>query len=80
MVVFMATLESGDKNIAMPLHQQTEECILVLQGQLEIQLGEEVHLLGSGDSLYFQGTLLRRLTAKGDTTLRFISAITPSIF
>ena len=80
MDVFMATLEPGDENIAMPLRQQTEECIIVLQGQLEIQLGEKVHLLKPGDSLYFQGALLRRLTAKGDTTLRFISAITPSIF
>jgi len=52
----------------------------VMQGQLEIQLGEEVYLLGPGDSIYFEGPLLRRLAARGDVTLRFISVITPPIF
>ncbi len=80
MEVFMAEVEPGEDNIAMPLRQYTEECIYVLQGQLEIQLGEEVYLLGPGDSVYFEGPLLRRLAARGHETLRFISAITPSIF
>jgi len=80
MEVFMAEVEPGEDNIAMPLRHYTEECIYVLQGQLEIQLGEEVYLLGPGDSVYFEGPLLRRLAARGDETLRFISVITPSIF
>ena len=52
----------------------------VLQGQLEIQLSDEVYLLRPGDSIYFEGPLLRRLAARGDETLRFISVITPPIF
>jgi uncharacterized cupin superfamily protein len=80
MEVFMAELEPGDANIATRLLQDTEECIYVLQGELEIQLGEEVHLLGPGDSIYFEGPLLSRLAARGDQTLRFVSAITPPIF
>ena len=52
----------------------------VLQGQLEIQLGEEVYYLGPGDSVYFEGHMLRRLAAHGDVTLRCISVITPPIF
>jgi transcriptional regulator with XRE-family HTH domain len=80
MEVFMAELQPGDTNIAARVLQNTEECIYVLQGQLEIQLGQEVHVLGPGDSVYFEGPLLRRLAARGDQTLRFISAITPPIF
>lgn len=80
MEVFIAEVEPGDDNIAMELRQYTEECIYVLEGQLEMQLGEEVYLLDPGDSVYFEGPLLHRLTARGDETLRFISAITPSIF
>jgi len=80
MEVFMAEVKPGDDNIAMPLRQHTEECIYVLQGQLEIRLGEDVYLLGPGDSVYFEGRLLRGLAARGDGTLRFISAITPPIF
>jgi transcriptional regulator with XRE-family HTH domain len=80
MEVFLAEREPGEEKITIPLRQQTEEFIYVLQGQLEIQLGEEIHLLGPGDSVYFDGPLLRRLVARGDTTLRFISVITPPIF
>lgn len=80
MEVFMAEVKPGDENIAMPLRQYTEELIHVLQGQLEIQLGQETYWLGPGDSIYFQGPLLRRLAARGDDTLRFISVITPPVF
>lgn len=80
MEVFVAELEPGNANIATRLLQDTEECIYVLQGELEIQLAEDVYRLGPGDSIYFEGPLLRRLTARGDQTLRFVSAITPPIF
>jgi transcriptional regulator with XRE-family HTH domain len=80
MEVFLAEKEPGEEKITIPLRQETEEFIYVLQGQLEIELGEEVYLLGPGDSAYFDGSRLRRLTACGDTTLRFISVITPPIF
>jgi transcriptional regulator with XRE-family HTH domain len=77
---FLAVWQPGDQRLTFPLRQQTEEFIYVLQGQLEIQLGEDVHLLGPGDSVYFEGSHLRRLTCKGDTSLRFLSVITPPIF
>ncbi len=80
MEVFLAEREPGQEKITVPLGQETEEFIYVLQGQLEIQLGDEVYLLGPGDTVYFKGHHLRRLAARGDETLRFISVITPPIF
>ena len=80
MEAFLAEREPGAEKIAERLREYTEEFIYVLEGQLEIQLGEEVHLLGPGDTIYFEGPVLRRLAARGDTTLRFISVITPPIF
>ena len=80
MEVFMAEREPGEEQITFPLRQETEEFIYVLEGVLEIQLGEEMYQLGPGDSIYFDGPLLRRLTARGETTLRFVSVITPPIF
>jgi quercetin dioxygenase-like cupin family protein len=62
------------------LRQYTEEFAYILQGQLEIQLGDKVYVLGAGDSIYFEGPLLRRLTTRGDETLRYISVITPPVF
>lgn len=80
MEAFLAEHEPGQKKITVPLSQHTEEFIYVLQGQLEIQLGEEVHRMGPGDSVYFEGALLRRLASLGDETLKFISVITPPVF
>ncbi len=80
MEVFLVQLEAGEDNIATSLNNPTEECIYVLQGILEIELHDQTYLLGPGDSIYFEGPQLRRLTTRGDETLRFISAITPPIF
>jgi transcriptional regulator with XRE-family HTH domain len=80
MEAFLVEREPGEEQITTPLRQYTEEFIYVLQGQLEIQLGDENYLLGPDDSVYFEGPLLHRLAARGDETLRFISVITPPIF
>jgi transcriptional regulator with XRE-family HTH domain len=80
MEAFLAEREPGQEKIIIPLRQETEEFIYVLQGQLEIELGTDTYLLDPGDSAYFHGSMLRRLAARGNTTLRFISVITPPIF
>ncbi|MGD9030543.1 MAG: XRE family transcriptional regulator [Anaerolineae bacterium] len=79
MEAFMIEREPGEEKVVDPLRQYTEELIYVLQGQLEIQLGEDVYHLGPGDSIYFEGLMLRRIAAQGDVTLRFISVITPPV-
>jgi len=80
MEAFLFEQEPGQDKSSVRLNQLTEEFIYVLQGQLEIQLGEEIYLLGPGDSIYFEGAMLRRLAARGDVTVRCISVITPPIF
>lgn len=80
MEAFLAEREPGQEKVTAPLRQHTEEFVYVLEGQLEIQLGEDVYRLEPGDSVYFEGPMLRRLAARGDRTLRFISVITPPVF
>jgi len=80
MEAFLAEREPGQETLTVPSRQQTEEFIYVLQGQLEIQLNEDVYSLEPGDSVYFEGAALRRLASRGDETLRFISVITPPVF
>jgi transcriptional regulator with XRE-family HTH domain len=67
---------------ALPLihYQQTEECIYVLQGLLEVTLGAEVYLLEAGDTIYFEGPMLQNLAVRGREKVRYLSAITPPIF
>jgi uncharacterized cupin superfamily protein len=62
------------------LGAQTEEFIYVLQGQVEIQLGETVYLLGPGDTIYFDGAMLQRIEPRGDQTARYLSVLTPPVF
>jgi uncharacterized cupin superfamily protein len=80
MELFIAELEPGDSNIAMPLSEPTEECIFVLQGKLEVRLQDGSYLLETGDSIYFEGALLRELRSVGVEKLVFLSAITPPVF
>jgi transcriptional regulator with XRE-family HTH domain len=58
----------------------TEEFIYVLEGQLEINLADDVYVLGPGDSVCFEGVKLRGMKPQGDETVRFISVITPPAF
>ncbi len=71
--------EPNGENFATPLKQYTEEFLYVLQGTLEIQLGDEVYVLEKGDSAYFDSPMLRRMAAVGEELLRVIAVITPPI-
>lgn len=57
-----------------------EECGLVLQGRLEIQIGPETYILKAGDSIRFDCSIPHRLTNVGKTTLRCIWAVSPPSF
>jgi transcriptional regulator with XRE-family HTH domain len=58
----------------------TEEFLYVLEGQLEIRLGEGAYLLGAGDTICYEGVMLRGMKPSGNQTVRFISVITPPAF
>ena len=77
---FMTEWEPGEQRPLAGFGGTTEEFIYVLQGQLEIWLGEDAHLLGPGDTACFEGAMLRDMKPRGDQTVRFISVITPPAF
>ncbi|MEW5817724.1 MAG: helix-turn-helix domain-containing protein, partial [Spirochaetota bacterium] len=57
--MFMVRAQPTHENIAYPLEHHTEECILVLEGSLVIQLNSTEYTLEEGDSIYFEGPQLR---------------------
>ena len=80
MDVFMVTMTAGQGDLAAALSPRSAEvCIYVIDGQLEIKLGENVYQIGQGDSIYFDGIFLRRLVARPEQSVRFTIAMTPSI-
>lgn len=57
-----------------------EECGTVIQGQMEVTIGSEVHVLGEGDSIYFKADIPHRYRNIGKGRLIAIWAITPPSF
>ncbi len=80
MEVLLAELDPREGEIPLVHHHHTEEFIFVLSGKLEIRVECETCELEEGDAIYFEGATLRRIAAKGDKTVRYLSVITPPIF
>jgi len=80
MEMWIGKLEPGAVSCDEALTHPGEECILVLQGVMEVILGEESYTLHEGDSIYYYGTIPHQLINKGKEELVFVSAITPAMF
>ena len=77
---FMTEWEPGEAGSVSGFGEDTEEFVYVLEGQLEVRLGEDAYLLDPGDAICFEGVMLRGMAPQGDQTVRFISVITPPAF
>ncbi len=57
-----------------------EETGILLEGRLELVVGNEIFILEEGDSYYFESTRPHRFRNPFDRPARLISAATPSNF
>ncbi len=80
MEVFMCRLPAGSGNVARPMPNDTEECLLVLEGGIEVELEGETYRLEAGDSMCFNGVMLKSLSNSGENEAVFVSSITPPVF
>jgi quercetin dioxygenase-like cupin family protein len=64
----------------VPLIHDGEECGLVLQGQVEIWVGDEQFTLGPGDAIYHASDIPHRSRNIGDEDVIVVVAITPPSF
>jgi transcriptional regulator with XRE-family HTH domain len=60
-----------------PSSHPSEEFILVLAGEMEIQIGSQRQVLRAGDAIQYDGSLPHLIRNIGGDVLRFISALTP---
>jgi len=77
---WMAHLEQGASSSDAPLSHPSEECLLVLQGVMKIEIGKDTFTLYEGDSICYDGRIPHRGTNIGDGMLVFVSASTPPVF
>lgn len=58
----------------------SEECALVVSGELTVQVGDEEWLMGEGDSCSFDSRLPHRYVNRTERPCRFVLAVTPPSF
>lgn len=62
-----------------PLHQHADldEAMLVLEGHVAVRLGEEDHVLTSGDFVWMPRQVPHAFVNAGDSTARFVGLVCP---
>ncbi len=77
MTAFVIRLKAGEKHAAQTLYRPTEEIMFVIQGEMLITIGERIHHLKPGDSIYYEGAQLHQFESIGTDELIVHCAMTP---
>ena len=73
-------IEVGASSCSKPLSNKGEECTLVVEGKMKIQIGDNEYELEAGDTIYYIASIPHRITSIGNNDLIIISAMNPSNF
>jgi quercetin dioxygenase-like cupin family protein/DNA-binding XRE family transcriptional regulator len=76
---FVVVIEPGGHTSGI-LQHKGEEVGYIIEGQLELTLGDEAHLLNAGDSFYFPSDLPHAYRNPGRTLMRAVWINTPPTF
>ena len=75
----LVTVEPGGSTQREEAKVGTEKFLYVLDGTLEVKVGEEKHLLKRGSSLYLDAAVPHNFKNTGRMTARFVSVVTPPV-
>jgi len=76
--VFVGELDAGGSTGAEPYaHGDSEELLIVLSGTVELELGGELHVLESSDSIDYRSSTPHRVNNVGDERAEVIWIISP---
>lgn len=73
-------IEPGASTCSKPLSHKGEECTLVVEGRMQIEIGDNEYTLEAGDSIYYIANIPHKITSIGKEDLVIISAMTPANF
>jgi transcriptional regulator with XRE-family HTH domain len=71
---FLVTLEPTSENEPSSAHDG-EEFIFVLEGEVEILLGDHKEILSPEDSIYYDSTMPHRVRSLGDRSARIVAVL-----
>jgi len=74
------SMDPGQASAPERISHPGEECLVIISGHGELELGDDVIDLQTGDAATFQGSIPHRLRNTGRGPLTTISAITPPSF
>lgn len=77
MAGFLIRLESGARHETQELFRPTEEMMVVIQGEMEIKVGDHTYHLFPGDTIYYEGPQLQWFASVGEMELQIVCAMTP---
>ena len=72
---FLVTLEPADEEPEMSTHDG-EEFIFVLDGEMEVRIGEDTQILEPGDCIYYDSTEPHVVKTRGDKITRILAVLT----
>ncbi len=76
--VILSVIEPGGGTGDEPYaHDSDEECVLVLEGSLDLWIGDTFYALGEGDSVVHSSRLPHRNRNSGDRTSKVLFILTP---
>jgi transcriptional regulator with XRE-family HTH domain len=76
--VVVALFEAGGSTGDEPYtHGDSEELLVVVEGEVHLQLGTDVHELCAGDSVHYQSSTPHRVSNPGDETAEVMFVISP---
>ncbi len=71
---FLVTLEPSETKEERSTHDG-QEFIFVLEGRMEVRIGEEIHVLEPGDSIYYDSTVPHLVKCHNGETTRILAVL-----
>jgi transcriptional regulator with XRE-family HTH domain len=71
---FLVTLEPAETEEERSAHDG-QEFIFVLEGNMEVRLGEEIHILEPGDTIYYDSTIPHLVKCHGKKTTKILAVL-----
>jgi transcriptional regulator with XRE-family HTH domain len=72
---FMIAVNPGDSNTHALSSHEGEEFVHVLGGEIEIEYGKDLYVLGEGDSIYYDSIVPHQLRAHGSAQARILAVV-----
>jgi len=72
---FMISVNPSDSQTHALSSHEGEEFVHVLQGEIEIEYGKDLHVLGAGDSIYYDSIVPHQLRAHGSAQAKILAVV-----